>query len=371
MSVSSSAGYLTQCCWYGFGYLEQEEHAVMYIGMDVHQKSTTFCLFDPWAAEEGQYRWVTQPTTEEAIRRTLAPLGGQCRVAFEIGTQAQWIAAIVRPLAVEVQVANPSRIPWLFRDGRKNDRLDARKLVTLLYLKQLPTVHLPSAEVSGWRALINHRRGLVTQRTQIKNQIRAILRAFGVVCPYRNLWTHRGQVWLETQTFDEARKLMIVSLPDELTFFDQKIEALENKLDAMAKTRPTVALLRTVPGLGPRTAEAIEAFTDGVDRFPDRKPFASYFGMTPTEDSSGDVRRLGHISKRGPSVVRWVLGEAAQVAVRKNPELKTFYERIHRGNKDRKKKAIVAVGRKLLTIVYAMMRDGKPFDAAKVLRAAA
>jgi len=134
---------------------------VIYIGMDVHQKSTTFCLFDPWAAEEGPYRWVTQPTTEEAIRRTLAPLGGQCRVAFEVGTQAQWIAAMVRPLAVEVQVANPSRIPWLFRDGRKNDRLDARKLVT--------------------------------RRTQSKNQVRAILRAFGLGCPYRNLWPQRGR----------------------------------------------------------------------------------------------------------------------------------------------------------------------------------
>lgn len=344
---------------------------MIYIGMDVHQKSTTFCLFDPSAEKDRQYRTVTQPTTEEAIRRTLAPLGGQCQVAYEVGTQAQWIAAIVRPLAADVQVANPSRIPWLFRDGRKNDRLDARKLVTLLYLKQLPTVHLPQAEVSAWRALINHRRKLVTQRTLIKNQIRAILRAFGHCCPFKNLWTFRGQVWLESLVFDEARTLMVTSLQDERTFFDQKIAALEGKLDDIAQARPTVALLRTIPGIGPRTAEAIAAFTDGVERFKGRRPFASYFGMTPTEDSSGGVQRFGHISKRGPSVVRWVLVEAAYVAVRKNPELRKFYERIHRGNKDRKKKAIVAVGRKLLTIAYAMLRDRKPFDAGKVLRSAA
>ncbi len=355
----------------GFGYLEQEEHAVIYIGMDVHQKSTTFCLFDPSAEEDRQYRTVTQPTTEEAIRQTLAPLGGQCQAAYEVGTQAQWIAAIVRPLAADVQVANPSRIPWLFRDGRKNDRLDARKLATLLYLKQLPTVHLPKAEVSAWRALINHRRQLVTQRTQIKNQIRAILRAFGHRCPFKNLWTFRGQVWLESLVFDEARTLMITTLLDELTFFDQKIGVLEGKLEGIAQARPNVALLRTIPGIGPRTAEAIAAFTDGVERFKGRRPFASYFGMTPTEDSSGGVQRFGHISKRGPSVVRWVLVEAAYVAVRKNPELRKFYERIHRGNKERKKKAIVAVGRKLLTIAYAMMRDRKPFDAGKALRSAA
>ena len=145
---------------------------MIYIGMDVHQKSTTFCLFDPSAEKDRQYRTVTQPTTEEAIRRTLAPLGGQCQVAYEVGTQAQWIAAIVRPLAADVQVANPSRIPWLFRDGRKNDRLDARKLVTLLYLKQLPPCTCPRRRCRPG-GHDQHRRKLVTQRTQIKNQIRA------------------------------------------------------------------------------------------------------------------------------------------------------------------------------------------------------
>ena len=90
---------------------------------------------------------------------------------------------VVRPLAGEVQVANAARIPWLFREGRKNDRLDARKLATLLYLRQLPTVYLPPADVSAWRALIRHRRTLVKQSTRVKNQIRSILRAFTIQCP--------------------------------------------------------------------------------------------------------------------------------------------------------------------------------------------
>ena len=134
---------------------------MVYIGMDVHQSSTTFCVFDPSADKAHQYRTVTRPTTVEDIKAVLGPCERGCQVAFEVGTQAQWIAGIVRPLAQEVQVANPSRIPWLFRDGRKNDRLDARKLATLLYLKQLPTVHLPAGDISAWRALINYRRGLI------------------------------------------------------------------------------------------------------------------------------------------------------------------------------------------------------------------
>ena len=94
---------------------------MIYIGMDVHQKSTTFCLFDPSAEKDRQYRTVTRPTTVEGIREVLKPHDGRCQVAYEVGTQAQWVAQIVRPLAGEVQVANPSRIPWIFRDGRKND----------------------------------------------------------------------------------------------------------------------------------------------------------------------------------------------------------------------------------------------------------
>jgi transposase len=93
--------------------------------------------------------------------------------------------------------------------------------------------------------------------------------------------------------------------------------------------------------------------------------------MTPTEDSSGLVERHGHISKRGPSVVRWVLVEAAHQAIKRCPALRAFYDRLHRGKKDRAKKAIVAVGRKVLTIAYAMMRDQSPFCAEKVLGRAA
>ena len=106
---------------------------MVYIGMNVHQSSTTFCLFDPKQDKGHRYRTLTRPTTVEALQAVLRPFARCCRVAFEVGTQAQWIAKIVRPLAAEVQVANPSRIPWLFRDGRKNDAIDARKLATLLH----------------------------------------------------------------------------------------------------------------------------------------------------------------------------------------------------------------------------------------------
>ena len=344
---------------------------MVYIGMDVHQKSTTFCIFDPSKEGAERYRTLKRTTDQEAFDEVLGPFQGRCKVTFEVGTQAQWVASIVRPLAVEVQVANPSRIPWLFRDGRKNDRLEARKLPTLLYLNQLPTVHLPAADVAAWRALINHRRTLVKRSTMIKNQLRSILRAFHYRCPHRSCWTRVGRVWLGSLTFDHARTLMVGTLLEELAFVEQRTRRVEHELDAIAATQANVALLRTIPGIGPRTAEAIVAFTDGVDRFSNRKRFASYFGMTPTEDSSGQVVRRGRISKRGPSVVRWVLVEASHQGVARCPALRVFFARIHRGKKDRYKKAVVATGRKVLSMAYGMMRTQTAFDASMVSRSAA
>jgi transposase len=341
------------------------------VGMDVHADKTVCHLFDPEAAPDRQHRHATVPTTEAGLHSVLVPLKGQCRVAFEVGTQAQWIASVVRPLAAEVQVANPSRIPWLFRDGRKNDRLDARKLATLLYLQQLPTVHLPPADVSAWRALINHRRSLIKRRTMIKNQIRAILRSFNHRCPHRSCWTKIGRVWLRSLTFDAARTVVISGLLAELDFVEGRRVRIEKQLETIAASQPNVALLRTIPGIGPRTSEAIVAFADDVRRFPDRKRFGSYFGMTPTEDSSGRSQRFGHISKRGPSVVRWVLIEAVHRIIQHCPALRTYFERLWRQRKDRYKKALVATGRKVLMIVYAMLRDGQAFDARRVLGPAA
>jgi transposase len=238
-------------------------------------------------------------------------------------------------------------------------------------LNQLPTVHLPPADISAWRALINHRRTLIRRRTMIKNQIHAIRRSFGYGCPHKSCWTRAGLVWLRSLTFDDARRLMVTTLLDELSFVSVQVFKVERQLDAIAKGQANVNLLRSIPGIGPRTAEAIVAFTDVVKRFGNRKQFASYFGMTPTEDSSGLVERHGHISKRGPSVVRWVLTEASHQVIARCPVFRSFFARIHRGKKDRRKKAIIATGRKVLTVCFGMMRDQTRYDPGKVLRSAA
>jgi transposase len=339
------------------------------VGIDVHVKNSVFDIFDPAAEPARQHRTMTVPTTREGLESVLRPLGGRCRVAYEVGPAAQWVAGIVGPLAAEVQVANPSQTPWLYRSGKKNDRIDARKLATLLHLRQLPTVHLPRAEVSQWRALINFRRSLVMRRTAVKNQVQSILRTFARRCPHRSVWSRQGLVWLAQQTFDQVRDAMLLLLRQELASLNRQREKVEQALDAIARRHPMVARLQTIPGIGPRTAEAVAAFGDEIARFARSKQFASYFGMTPTLDASGGVVRHGHISKRGPSVVRWVLVEAVYTTLRHCRPLRNFYERVHHGRKERRKKAVVAVGRKLLTIMFAMLKAQTEFDETRWTKA--
>jgi transposase len=344
---------------------------MLYVGIDSHMKNSVFDIFDPGAPLSEQHRTVTVPTTAEGIASVLKPLSGQCQVTFEVGPAAQWMAEQVRPYACELKVSNPSQMPWLFRSGKKNDRIDAKKGATLLYLNQLPTVHLPPVQVSQWRALVNFRREMIGRRTILKNQIRSILRTFVRHCPHKSLWTRKGMTWLNTQTFDEVRDAMMVLLLDELASVDQRHDKIVKALDDIATRHPGVARLMTIPGVGPRTAEAVVAFADDVQRFKRSKQFACYFGMTPTLDASADVIRHGHISKRGPSVVRWVLIEAVHTTLRHCKPLKDMYERVHHGKPNRRKKAYVAVGRRMLTIMCAMLRNNTDFDVARLTRTTA
>jgi len=156
----------------------------------------------------------------------------------------------------------------------------------------------------------------------------------------------------------------------ELDFMEAQIREIEAQLNHIGRQDARVALLRTIPGVGPRTAEAVAAFADEIKRFKDRKRFAAYFGLVPTLDASADVVRRGHITKHGPSVVRWVLAEATHQAIRRSPAFARVFARMHRGVRERYKKAVVGVARKLVTVMFAMLRDARPYDEAKILRAA-
>ncbi len=157
-------------------------------------------------------------------------------------------------------------------------------------------------------------------------------------------------------------RIQLSNLLDELETAEKNIALVTEYLDGYLERQAGGKLLMSIPGVGPRTVEAVLAYTDDVERFAGGKEYCGYFGVTPKLDESGDSRRLGHISKKGLSVVRWVLCESSWKVIRYSPAIRAFYDRIHAGKKDHKKIAIVAVARKLLSIMRAMLLTGAMFS---------
>jgi len=335
-----------------------------YIGLDVHSKVTMACILDECGnTVERKFpgSWRDLVTRMKALKKEL---GGPIKVCYEASSCSGWLHDQFVALGFQVQVAHPGKLRLIFRSKHKNDRVDAAKLALLLRLDQVPLAHMPPAEIRQWRALIEFRARLVGQRAACKCRIRALLRSVAIV-PIRGLWTKKGLAWLAVQ--DELSSLQRVQremLVHELADGAKRINMVEKELKTFAAKMPSVALLMTIPGVGIRTAEAVVAYIDNPDRFRRNKSVGCYFGLVPCEDTSVNIR-LGHITKDGPSLVRWLVTEAAWMAIRRDPTVRAFFERVMKGDPDRKKIALIATAHHLLRVMHAMLRDGTPWQTAE------
>lgn len=243
--------------------------------------------------------------------------------------------------------------------------MDAQKIAKLLYLDEVPAVHVPDQDGRAWRELIEFRRRSVDKQTKVKNQLRCLLRANALHVPKDfGLWTNKGLAWLEqlelsTTTARLKRRLLLA----ELAHLKVQIKDVTQELDRLAADHPGVALLTTIPGVGPRTAEAFVAYVDRPERFARVNRVPAYFGIVPSQDASAGVNRLGHITKQGPATARKLLIEAAWQMIRRDPATGAAFDRIVAGKKERRKIALVAIAHRLVRIMHAMLRTGEVYNA--------
>jgi transposase len=137
-------------------------------------------------------------------------------------------------------------------------------------------------------------------------------------------------------------------------------------LNQQAQKTPGVAQLRSIPGVGIRTAEAVAAFIDDPQRFRNAKAVGCYFGLVPSQDQSGDKNRLGHITREGAPVVRQLVAEAAWQAQRRSPTVRAYFERAQRGDPQRKKIALVATAHYLVRVLWALLKRGTVWEEKMV-----
>lgn len=339
-----------------------------YVGLDVHARRSSLCILGPCGkvVKRLEVRGSWPKLLEQVASQVPRPFS----VCFEASCGYGYLHERLSALAERVAVAHPGKLRLIFRCKRKNDRVDAEKQGKLLYLDQVPPVHVPSADVRAWRGLIELRRKLVGRRTAVKAQLRALLRGAGACdAPAgKGLWSKKGLKWLGSVVLCEADALRRDLLLEELSEAEARVGRVTRELDRRADGHPGVALLRTIPGVGPRTAEAFVAYVDDVRRFARTKQVGCYLGLVPCQDSSAGRDRLGHITGDGPATVRMLLCEAAWQAVRRSASMKDFFERVTHGEPGRKKIALVATAHKLARAMAAMLRTGEAWREEEAWR---
>jgi len=290
---------------------------------------------------------------KEQVRAFYAALPKPVLVGVETSGQSQWFEQLLAELGHELWIGDAKKIRAAADRKQKTDRRDALLVLQMLVEKRFPRIWVPTASERDVRQLLLHRSKLVRMRTQVKNQLQALALNQGLQRK-RKLWSEAGRQQLQglpLLPWAARRREELLVLLDQL---ETSIAEQDRAVADEANTRSEVRRLMTHPGVGPVTALAFVLTLGPPSRFARGKQVASYFGLIPSENSSGGRQRLGHISKQGNSFMRWVLVEAAQSAVRYEPRMRREYQRL--AHRKCCALAKVAMARKLAVRLYWMLR---------------
>jgi transposase len=323
---------------------------MLIIGCDFHPSFQQIAIFDNRTGEVREKRLKHREEAEQ-FYGSLPP---GARIGMEACGHYPWFERLLRESGHELWLGNAARIRAAEVRKQKTDRRDAEHVLQMLMEGRFPRIWVPSLEERDVRQLLVHRHKQVQARTQVKNQLQAMALSQGVQ-KKRKLWTQGGRAELEKLEllpYAALRRKQLLARLDEL---EAEIAGLTRQVEEEVKGRVQAVKLMTHPGVGPVTALAMVLTLGPAERFASGKQVASYFGLIPSEYSSGGGQRLGHITKQGSSFLRFLLVEAGQSATRKDAELGRFYRRLavrrHRGL------AKVAVARKLAVRLYLMLRE--------------
>src|SRR5271157_4067336 len=343
------------CGWLTTMSSGRKEPVMMIIGVDYHPSFQTIAFLMEETGECGEQELNHSGGEAEKFYRDLKERGICVRVGMEATGYSRWFERLLAELGFELWIGDPAEIKTKRVKKQKADRNDARLLRRLMLENNFPQIWVPSPENRDLRQLLWHRHRLVQMRTRIMNQLQALAMNEG----YRwkkKLFSEQGRAQLEKlplAPWASRRRQDLLELLDRM---NPTIEALIVAAEQEAKKWPEVLRLMTHPGVGPLTALAYVLIIGTPTRFPRGKQIGTYVGMIPSEDSSAGKQRLGHISKQGSSLLRFLLVEAAQAAARIHPDWRRRY--VHLAMRRHKNIAKVALGRRMAIQLYWMWRNG-------------
>jgi transposase len=328
---------------------------MMIIGCDFHPSWQQVSWLDTETGETGEQKLV-QATgdAERFYRRLPAP----ALIGMEATGNCHWLVDLLAELGHELWVGDAAQIRASCVRQQKTDRRDAEHIRKLLGEGRFPRIWMPSSAVRDLRQLLLHRYKLVIMRARVKNELQHLCLNQGVQRK-RKLWSKAGQQLLRELPLKPWAGRRRDDLLKLMAMLDQQIEPLDQAVKAEAQRDKMALLLQTQPGVGPITALAYVLTMGDVGRFRRGKQVASYLGLIPREHSSGGRQKLGAITKQGNRMLRMLLVEAAQIAVRYDPQFRREY--LHRCHHKPKAVAKVAAARKLAVRLYWMLRTQKPY----------
>ena len=301
----------------------------------------------------------------EEIRSIFEQLG-EFQVAVEATSSYEWFLLLVEDLADRLVLVHPKKLRVIAESTRKSDKIDAQVLAEFLLLDLLPEAYRPSPRARQHRVLVRHRHWLQGRTTSNKCKLHHKLAHYNA--DVAELFTWRGQEHLAQLAMSHADRFECQALSQQLELLGRQLKEAEAELRAFAATAPAAerearAVLATMPQVGVVTIDVVLSELGDWRRFRSAKRVCSYAGLDPgRRESDGKARRLS-ISKEGSRLLRWAMIETAWRLVNTYRRWYTIFEQLNR-NTGSKKKAIVGVARRVLCVMFAMLRDGKSYELA-------
>jgi transposase len=328
-----------------------------HVGVDLHQR---FCYLTAVDAS-GKTRKQGQVVNEgEALRSWLRSLPGPVQVVVEASGFWPAFARAVRPESERLVMVHPQRVKAIASAKLKNDRVDSETLAHLSRCDLLPEAWMADEATQQLRLLVRLRISLGRQRARAKNQLQAVLHQEGFKKPVTDVFGKRGRAWLAGLELSAAGRVAVDTWLREVDHLDVEVAAQTRELERLAGADARARFLQTVPGIGAYAAMVILAEVGDVERFQHKRALASYAGLTPVVRESAGKRKRGGITHRGSNTLRWIMLQVAQVAARYSPGARSYYA----GLRARKPAQVakIALARKLLTVVWALLRHGVCYD---------
>jgi transposase len=328
----------------------------LYIGCDFHPHQQTVAWCD---TSDGEIRFqVLDHADRERVRAFYGQFSRPVIVGVEVSGSLTWFEDLLGEAGHQLLVGDATKIRKSAPSRQKTDRRDAEHLLDLLLSDRFPTLWRRSRESQSVLMQLRHRHGLVKQRTFVCNRLQALAHDIGL--PRLRVQSARGRKLLAEATLDPEMEAIRESWFAVLDQLGGQITEVELQLEQRAKRDQAASLLMSHPGIGPLTSLCLAHTLGDVSRFGTSRRVTAFVGMDPVEKSSGDKRRIGSISKGGSKLLRFLLVQAAQTAIKRDERLRSFYRQVSR----RRGTAIakVATARKLCTRAYIMLREGIEYE---------